>query len=382
MTLRACRVSEAAHNRRLTATGGELRHDVHFPHLRRLRLNWRRWQDLNKEHMKAVSQQGIAGIVAAGAVLLCLYTVNAVAQAGDAARFPAKPIRMIVPFPPGGSNDILGRFLAQKMTERLGQQTLVDNRPGADGIIGTEVAVRAPADGYTILIVSTTYTMNPAIHKLPYDPINSLTPISLIASGGNVLASNPSLPVNSVKELIALAKAKPEQVRYASSGIGGFNHFGGELFNTLASVKLVHIPYKGGGPAMLDVMSGQVEILFGTLIQALPHIRSGKLKPLGVGSAKRSPLLPQVATISEGGVPGYDGSIWWGVLGPAGIPGAIVTRLNAEIGAILRDAAMAKRLAGEAAEPVIDTPEAFAKLIVTDIEKWSRVAKETGIRAE
>ena len=332
--------------------------------------------------MKAVSQQGIAGIVAAGAVLLCLYTVNAVAQAGDAARFPAKPIRMIVPFPPGGSNDILGRFLAQKMTERLGQQTIVDNRPGADGIIGTEVAVRAPADGYTVLIVSTTYSMNPAIHKLPYDPINSLTPISLIASGGNVLANNPRLPVNSVKDLIALTKAKPGQIRYASSGIGGFNHFGGELFNTLAGVKIVHIPYKGGGPAMLDVMSGQVEITFCTLIQALPHIRSGKLKPLGVGSAKRSPLLPQVATIAEGGVPGYDGSIWWGMLGPAGMPAGIVTKLNAEIGAILRDPAMAKRLAGEAAEPVIDTPEAFAKLIVTDIEKWSRVAKETGIRAE
>lgn len=332
--------------------------------------------------MKAVSQQGIAGIVAAGAVLLCLYTVNAAAQAGDAARFPAKQIRMIVPFPPGGSNDILGRFLAQKMTERLGQQTIVDNRPGADGIIGTEVAVRAPADGYTVLIVSTTYSMNPAIHKLPYDPINSLTPISLIASGGNVLANNPRLPVNSVKDLIALTKAKPGQIRYASSGIGGFNHFGGELFNTLAGVKIVHIPYKGGGPAMLDVMSGQVEITFCTLIQALPHIRSGKLKPLGVGSAKRSPLLPQVATIAEGGVPGYDGSIWWGMLGPAGMPAGIVTKLNAEIGAILRDPAMAKRLAGEAAEPVIDTPEAFAKLIVTDIAKWGRVAKETGIHAE
>ena len=332
--------------------------------------------------MKTDSQQRIAGALAAGVALLGLYAINAAAQPIDAARFPAKPIRMIVPFPPGGSNDILGRFLAQKMTERLGQQTLVDNRPGADGIIGTEVAVRAPADGYTILIVSTTYTMNPAIHKLPYDPINSLTPISLIASGGNVLASNPSLPVNSVKELIALAKAKPEQVRYASSGIGGFNHFGGELFNTLASVKLVHIPYKGGGPAMLDVMSGQVEILFGTLIQALPHIRSGKLKPLGVGSAKRSPLLPQVATIAEGGVPGYDGSIWWGVLGPAGIPGAIVTRLNAEIGAILRDPDMAKRLVAEAAEPIIATPEAFGSLIVNDIGKWARIARQAGIRTE
>ncbi len=334
--------------------------------------------------MKADHQRLLACTVAAGLAVLCVavYAGNAAAQAGDAARFPSKPIRMIVPFPPGGSNDILGRFLAQKMSERLGQQTIVDNRPGADGIIGTEIAARSPADGHTLLIVSTTYTMNPAIHKLPYDPLKSLVPISLIASGGNVIASNPSLPVNSVKELIALAKAKPEQIRYASSGIGGFNHFGGELFNNLAGVKLAHIPYKGGGPAMLDVMSGQVEVVFGTLIQALPHIRSGKLKPLGVGSAKRSPLLPQVATIAEGGVPGYDGSIWWGVLGPAGIPSAIVTRLNAEIGAILRDPEMAKRLAAEAAEPVVETPEAFGKMIVNDIGKWGRIAKQAGIRAE
>ncbi len=307
---------------------------------------------------------------------------TAAAQTPDASRFPTKPIRLIVPFPPGGSNDILGRFLAQKMSDRLGQQTIVDNRAGADGIIGTELAARAPADGHTLLIVSTSYTMNPAIHKLPYDPVKSLAPISLIASGGNVIAVHPSLPIKTVKELIAVAKAKPGQLRYASSGIGGFNHFGGELFNTMAGVKLVHIPYKGGGPAMLDVMSGQVEMTFCTLIQALPHMRSGKLKALGVGSARRSPLLPEVPTIAESGVPGYDGTIWWGVLGPAGIPGAIVTRLNTEIGVVLRDPEMGKRLVAEAAEPVIETPEAFGKLIVNDIGKWGRVAKQAGLHAE
>ena len=307
---------------------------------------------------------------------------TAAAQTPDASRFPTKPIRLIVPFPPGGSNDILGRFLAQKMSDRLGQQTIVDNRAGADGIIGTELAARAPADGHTLLIVSTSYTMNPAIHKLPYDPVKSLAPISLIASGGNVIAVHPSLPIKTVKELIAVAKAKPGQLRYASSGIGGFNHFGGELFNTMAGVKLVHVPYKGGGPAMLDVMSGQVEMTFCTLIQALPHMRSGKLKALGVGSARRSPLLPEVPTIAESGVPGYDGTIWWGVLGPAGISGAIVTRLNTEIGVILRDPEMGKRLVAEAAEPVIETPEAFGKLIVNDIGKWGSVAKQAGLRAE
>jgi len=307
---------------------------------------------------------------------------TAAAQTPDASRFPTKPIRLIVPFPPGGSNDILGRFLAQKMSDRLGQQTIVDNRAGADGIIGTELAARAPADGHTLVIVSTSYTMNPAIHKLPYDPVKSLAPISLIASGGNVIAVHPSLPIKTVKELIAVAKAKPGQLRYSSSGIGGFNHFGGELFNTMAGVKLVHVPYKGGGPAMLDVMSGQVEMTFCTLIQALPHMRSGKLKALGVGSARRSPLLPEVPTIAESGVPGYDGTIWWGVLGPAGIPGAIVTRLNTEIGVVLRDPEMGKRLVAEAAEPVIETPEAFGKLIVNDIGKWGSVAKQAGLRAE
>ena len=319
-----------------------------------------------------------AAVIGAGGVL-----GEAAAQGADAARaFPSKPIRVIVPFPPGGSNDILGRFIAQKMSERLGQQAIVDNRGGADGIIGTEIAARSPPDGHTLLVVSTTYTMNPAIHKLPYDPVKSLIPIALIGAGANVIAVTPSLPVKTLKELIALAKARPGQLHYASSGVGGFNHFGGELFKAMAGVKILHVPYKGGGPAMVDVMTGQVEILFGTLIQALPHVRSGKLKPLGVGSAKRSPIVPDVPTISESGVTGYDGSIWWGLLGPAGIPQPIVTKLNTEIGAILRDPEMAKRLVAEAAEPVIETPEAFGRIIVNDIAKWQRIAKQSGIRAD
>ncbi len=325
-----------------------------------------------------------AAIAAIASALLCAAG-HAAAQSSTATSdtsFPSRPIRFVVPFPPGGSNDILARFLGQKMSERLGQQTIIDNRPGADGIIGTELAARAPADGHTILIVSTSYTMNPAVHKLPYDPVKSLIPIAQIASGGNVIATHPNFPAKTVNDLVALAKGKPEQIRYASSGIGGFNHFGGELFNMLAGVKLSHIPYKGGGPAMIDVMSGQVEVLFGTLIQALPHIRSGKLKPLGVGSAKRSPLLPEVPTVADSGVPGYDGSIWWGVLAPAGVPAPIVTRLNHEINTILREPDMAKRLAAEAAEPVAASPKAFSDLIVNDLAKWSRIAKQAGIRAQ
>ena len=320
----------------------------------------------------------------AGAVaLLCGCAAgSSAAQAQDASRFPSKPIRMIVPFPPGGSNDILGRFIAQKLTERLGQQTIVDNRAGADGMIGTELASRAPADGHTLLMISISYTMNPAIHKVPYDPIKSFAPVAQIASGPNVISSHPNFAAQNVKELIALArKSKPGELRYATSGIGGVNHFHGELFNQMAKVKLTHIPYKGGGPSMLDVMTGQVEVVFGTLIQGLPHIRSGKLKPLGVGSAKRSPILPQVPTIAET-LPGYDGTIWWGILAPAGVPGPIVTKLNTEINAILRDPEMAKRLTAEAAEPVTTTPEAFGKLIAENVTKWGRIAKEANIRAE
>lgn len=314
--------------------------------------------------------------------LLCVSVAGTgAAQTPDASRFPSKPIRMISPFPPGGSNDILARFLAQKMSERLGQQTIVDNRPGAAGIIGAELAARAPADGHTLVMVATTYAQIPAIHKLPYDPLESLAPIALVATGPNAIFSQPNFAAQTVKQLIALARAKPGELRYASTGIGGFNHFAAELFNQLAKVKLMHIPYKGAGPAMLDVMTGQVEITFGSLVSGLPHVRSGKLKPLGVGSPKRSPLFPQVPVIGDT-VPGYDGSIWWGVLAPARVPGPIVNKLNGAINAILREPEMAKRLEAEAAEPVIDTPEAFGKLIVNDLAKWSRIAKQADIRAE
>jgi tripartite-type tricarboxylate transporter receptor subunit TctC len=313
--------------------------------------------------------------------LLCACGTVA-AQAPDASRFPTKPIRLVVPFPPGGSNDILGRFIAQKLTERLGQQTIVDNRAGADGMIGSELAARAPADGHTLLMISISYTMNPAIHKVPFDPIKSFTPVAQIASGPNVICSHPNFAAQNVKELIALArKSKPGELRYATSGIGGVNHFHGELFNQMAKVKLTHIPYKGGGPSMLDVMTGQVEVVFGTLIQSLPHVRSGKLKPLGVGSAKRSPILPDVHTIAET-LPGSDGTIWWGLLAPAGVPAPIVAKLNGEVNAILREPEMVKRLTAEAAEPVTTTPEAFGKLIAENITKWGRIAKEANIRLD
>lgn len=329
--------------------------------------------------MKRLSTLTPLLVIAAAA---SVFTAGHAAAQADPAKYPTRPIRLIVPFPPGGSNDIIGRLIAQKLTERVGQQTIVDNRPGADGIIGADIASRSAPDGHTLLIVSTSYAMNPAVHKLPFDPVKALAPVSPIGSGANVIAVTPSLPVKTVKDLIALAKTSPGKVRYASSGIGGFNHFGGELFNTMAGIKMTHIPYKGGGPAMVDVMTGQVEVVFGTLTQALPHIRSGKLKALAVGSPKRSAAMPELPTVSEAALPGYDASIWWGVLAPAGTPPAIVARLNKEITAILSDPEMVKRLASDAAEPFAASPDAFGKLIVSDIAKWKRIAKEAGIRAE
>jgi len=317
-------------------------------------------------------------------LLAMVFPVTALAQdqGTEAARnFPAKSIRIIVPFTPGGGNDIMGRFIAVKLTERLGRQTIVDNRPGADGIIGADIAAKSPPDGYTLLIVSVSYAMNAALHKLPYDPVKSFAPISQIGVGPSVLAVTPSLPVNSVKQLIALARARPGQLHYASSGIGGVNHFSGELFKLATKTDIVHVPYKGGTPAMTDVIAGQVEMQFNALTSALAHIRSGKLKALGVGSLKRSPALPDMPTIAET-VPGYEAIVWWGIQGPAGIPPPIVTRLNTEIGAILRDPQAAKRLEAEAAEAVITSPEAFGKLLSEEVAKWIKVARAAGIKPQ
>ena len=310
-------------------------------------------------------------------VFATFASINAAAQT-----FPARPLRMIIPFPPGGGNDIMGRFLAQKMSERMGQPTIVDNRAGADGIIGTDFVARAAPDGYTILIVSSSYTTNAAIHKLPYDPVKSLIPISQIGTGHIVVFAAPGLAANNAQELIAMTRTKPGGVRFASSGVGGLPHFNGELFNTMGGVKMIHVPYKGGAPSMQDVMTGLVEVGFGTLTQVLPLVRSGKLKVLGVGSPRRAAAMPDIPTIAESGIPGFDSTIWWGVLGPAGLPPAILGRLNAEIGASMKDPDMVKRLAAEAAEPVVASPEAFARLIAVELERWARVAKETGIKAE
>lgn len=309
-----------------------------------------------------------------------LLASQAIAQ-DEAAKYPSKPVRIIVPFPPGGGNDIMARFLSVGLTERLGRQVVVENRPGADGIIGSEVAAKSPPDGHTLLVISVSYAMNAALHKLPFDPVKSFTPIAQIGHGPSVLAVTPSLPVKTVRELIALAKARPGQLHYASSGIGGVNHFSGELFKAATGANIVHVPYKGGTPAMTDTMAGQVEVIFNALTSSLPYIRSGRLKALGVGSLKRTPTLPNIPPIADA-VPGYEAIVWWGMQGPAGIPPAIVTRLNNEIGAILREPATAKRFEAEAAEAVITTPEAFGSMVASEVAKWIKVANTSGIKGQ
>jgi tripartite-type tricarboxylate transporter receptor subunit TctC len=307
--------------------------------------------------------------------------VLALSTAVSAQDYPTKPVRLIIPFPPGGSNDIMGRLVATQLSERLGQQVVAENRPGAGGVVGTEVAAKAPPDGYTLLIISIAHTVNPWLYKLSYDPVKSFVPVGALGSGSNVLAVHPELPVNSVKELVALAKQKPGELQYASAGVGSFQHLGGELFKLVAGVDLMHIPFKGGGPAMIDVMGGHTKIVFSSLVQTTPHIRSGKLKALGTGGKTRNPVLPDVPAIAEE-VPGYEAVNWWGILAPAGTPATIVEKLNKDIAAVLTSDAVKKQLESEGAAVMQMSPTEFGKFIETEMAKWQRVVKEGNIRPE
>lgn len=296
--------------------------------------------------------------------------------------YPNKPIRVIVGFPPGSGTDMLARFVGGKLTERLGQQVVVDNRAGANGIIAAELVVKAAPDGYTLLFMSVSHTMNAAIHKLPFDPLKSFTPVTMLGAGPLVLVANPALPVMNVRGLIDLAKDKPDTITYAVSGTGGINHFAGALFARIAGVRLINVPYKGGPQALTDLIGGQVQVMFGTAAITLGQVRAGRLKALGVSSAKRSPLLPEVPTIAESGAPGYEINTWWGVLAPAGVPPALVAKLGAEVAAILNQPESAQRLAAEGAVPSPIAGSGFERLLAAEIEKWRRVARETNIRAE
>jgi tripartite-type tricarboxylate transporter receptor subunit TctC len=312
------------------------------------------------------------------AAIILVLTTAAAAQ-----EYPTKPVRLIVPFPPGGSNDVVGRLIATHLSERLGKQVVVDNRAaGAGGVVGTETAANAARDGYTLLIISIAHTVNPWLYNLPYDPIKAFTPVAILASGSNVLVVNPQLPVHSVQDLLAAAKEKPGQLQYASAGVGSFQHLGGELFKLTAGVDLLHVPFKGGGPAMIDVVGGHTKIMFSSLVQTTPHIRSGKLRALGTGGTERNPVLPNVPTIAEAGVPGYEAVNWWGVAAPAGTPAAIVEKLHKEITAVQSSEEVKRHFATEGAQIVQMSSAGFGAFIETEMKKWERVVKEGGIKAQ
>ena len=307
--------------------------------------------------------------------MICTVTVNA-------QTYPAKPIRLIIPFPPGGSNDIVGRIVAVSLGERLGTQVIADNRAGGNSIIGTELVANAPPDGYTLLVISTSFTTNPIIHNLPYDSLKAFAWVAMLGTGPNVMAVTLTLPAKSIKELIALAKQRPGQLVYASTGVGSNAHFGTELFKHMTGTNMLHVPYKGGGPALIDTISGQAQLCLSSLIQAIGHIRAGKLRALATSGATRSVILPDVPTISEAGVPGYETANWWGVAAPRGTPANIIDKLNADIKAVLLLPETSKRLITEGAEPVSKTPDELGAYVANEMAKWVQVAKIAGIRSE
>jgi tripartite-type tricarboxylate transporter receptor subunit TctC len=309
-----------------------------------------------------------------------LLTLAGAAAAQD---YPTKNGRIVVPFPPGAINDTIGRIIATQLTTRLGKQFIVDNRPGAGGIIAHELVAHAPKDGHTLLIVSSAMTVSPWLHKtMPYDTVKSFAPISIIARAPVVVAANQALPAKTAAELVALAKKQPGKLQYASSGVGTFLHLAGELFKTTAGVDILHIPFKGAGPAMTDVIGGHTQLVFASIGSTIAHIRSGKLKAIGVGASQRNRLIPEVPTITESGVPGYEAANWFGIVAPAGTPPAVVARLHKEIAEIQSSPEMQKQFANDGAEIVQMSSAEFAAMIATELEKWGQVVKQAGIKAE
>jgi tripartite-type tricarboxylate transporter receptor subunit TctC len=297
-------------------------------------------------------------------------------------KYPSRAIRLIVPFAPGGGADISARTIAAKLTERFGQQVIADNRPGAGGNVGVEIAAKAPPDGYTLLLVSSSYGANPSLYKLSFDPVNGFEPITLVSQQPFILVVHPSLPARSVKELIALAKAKPGSLNYASSGAGGIVHLGTEYFKSVAGIDMVHIPYKGGNTAHNDIVAGFVQVYFGTILSTLPVVKSGKVRALAVSTDKRNAALPDVPTVAEAGLPGFSFGGWYAVLAPAKTPKEITALLNREIVALLQAPDVKERLAAEGSTVVASTPEQLRQHLQRDIAKWQKVVKAANIRLD
>ena len=307
------------------------------------------------------------------------------ASSVHAQSYPTRPIRLIIPFSPGGAADVPGRIIAERLTQALGQQVVVENRPGAGSTIGSEAAARAAPDGYTLFMISNTHFVGAALHRqrIKFDPLNDYTPVTQVTSAPNLLIVHPSLPVKTVKDLIALAKARPGEINYASSGNGSTQHLTGALFATMAGINMTHIPYRGSGPVTADLLAGQVQVAFPGIAGMLPHIKSGRLRPLGVTGNKRSPELPQVPTISEAGVRGYEMIAWFGIAGPKGLPQDIQMKLHGDLMKVLKTPEMEKRLRGVGQDIAYqERPEQFFAFMKTEAAKWAKVVQDAGAKVE
>lgn len=317
------------------------------------------------------------------AYALASWSILAASASVFAQGYPAKAVRVVVPYAPGGGSDVISRILGQRMSESLGRQFVIDNRAGANGIIGTEMVVQAPADGYTLLYVSSPHAVNPSLYRnLPYDTLKDLTPISEIAIASSILVVHPSLPVRSVPELVALAKARPGQIDYASGGSGGSPHLATELFKKMAGINLTHVPYRGAGPALTNVLAGQVQVMFANSAPALPHIRAARLRALGISSTKRSAVAPEIPTIAESGVPGFEAVTIFGLVAPANTPRAIIELLNAEVHKAMRVPGVGESMKTLGADVVLTTPEGFGSIVESEIKRWGELVRVLKLQIE
>ena len=315
-------------------------------------------------------------------ILLVFALLALAAGLAQSQQYPTKPVRIIAPFAPGGGTDFIARLIAQKLTERLGPQVIVENKPGAGGNLGAEFAVKSAPDGYTLLLVAGSYTVNPSLYKLSFDPVSDVTPLIQLSQGPFVVAVHPSVPANNLKELIELARRQPDKLSYASAGSGSITHLASELFLDMAKIKIVHIPYKGTGPALNDTIAGSTQLIFGSVSTTLQFIKSGRLRGLAVTTPRRISALPDLPTVAEAGVPGYEVVLWHGLVAPKGVPRPIVDRLNREANEVLKAKDMGDLLATDGVAPAGGTPGQFRAVIKADIERWRGVVKQANIKVD
>ncbi len=372
LSLSSWRGKQARFTARLVPASAEGRKEANTPSLRA--------RGEGRGEGKRSAARAAHGVALAGALVCAVFTS---ASAAAAETYPARPIRFIVPFPPGGGNDIVGRIVAVKLGEGLRQQVVIDNRGGAGGTIGTDITAKAPPDGYTMLVNNISLAVNHTLFKkLPYDTLKDLAPVSLIGRQPNIVVVHPGVAAKSMRDLLELARAKPGQVNYGSGGIGTASHLSTEMLKLMTKTDMVHVPYKGLGPALTDLVGGRVHVIISTMASALPQLKAGRVRPLAVTTAQRSSFYPEVPTMDEAGVKGYEFSTWYGLLVPAKTPKAIVDRLNAETREALASAWVKEQFGGQGLEPTSSTPEAFGSYLGTEVAKWAKVVKASGATPE